>query len=74
MATMMKEDYEEAMRQQQLQEEDKYKMSIQYQEELERQLEEQVCVMYVCICIHSTCIYVHTYVHTCICIIHVKCM
>ena len=41
-ATMMKEDYEEAMRQQQLQEEEKYKSSIQYQEELERQLEEQV--------------------------------
>lgn len=39
---MMKEDYSQAMRQQELDEEEKYKMSIQYQEELERQLEEQV--------------------------------
>ena len=42
----MKEDYEEAMRQQQWQEEEKYKLSIQYQEELERQLEEQVIYLY----------------------------
>ena len=39
---MMREDYDQAMRQQELDEEEKYKMSIQYQEELERQLEEQV--------------------------------
>jgi len=40
---MMRDDYDQAMRQQELDEEEKYKMSIQYQEELERQLEEQVC-------------------------------
>lgn len=39
---MMRDDYDQAMRQQELDEEEKYKMSIQYQEELERQLEEQV--------------------------------
>jgi len=38
----MRDDYDQAMRQQELDEEEKYKMSIQYQEELERQLEEQV--------------------------------
>jgi len=46
---MMKEDYSQAMRQQELDEEEKYKMSIQYQEELERQLEEQVRRHGVCI-------------------------
>ena len=46
---MMREDYNQAMRQQELDEEEKYKMSIQYQDELEKQLEEQVCrIMYGC--------------------------
>ena len=42
----MKEDYEQAMQQQRMQEEEKYKQCIEYQEELERQLEEQVTSIY----------------------------
>ena len=59
---MMKEDYDEAMRQQQIQEEEKYKSSIQYQEQLERQLEEQVNFKIYFMHALYVCGYMHGYV------------
>lgn len=69
---MMKEDYEQAMKHHQQQEEEKYKLSIQYQEELERQLEEQVNYIYTHI-LHM-CIQTTLYACDCVCEVCMVCI